>query len=99
MAQLGMRLDMTRTGSEAEALERNLRKRVVGQDHALRSIVESYQMFRTGLRSPRRPVGNFLFLGPTGCGKTRVVEAVAESLFGSARAINEDRLRGIPAQP
>jgi ATP-dependent Clp protease ATP-binding subunit ClpB len=87
MAQVGMRLDMTRTGWEAEALERNLRKRVVGQEDAIRCIAESYQMFLTGLGSPGRPIGNFLFLGPTGCGKTRVVEAVAESLFGSARAV------------
>ncbi|MBV8807786.1 MAG: ATP-dependent Clp protease ATP-binding subunit, partial [Acidobacteriaceae bacterium] len=87
MGQAGLKLDMTRTGWEAEALERNLRRRVVGQEDAIRCIAECYQMFLTGLRSPGRPVGNFLFLGPTGCGKTRVVEAVAESLFGSARAV------------
>jgi ATP-dependent Clp protease ATP-binding subunit ClpB len=87
MAQVGMRLDITRMGWEGEALERNLRKRVVGQEDAIRCIVECYQMFLTGLRSPGRPVGNFLFLGPTGCGKTRVVEAVAESLFGDPRAV------------
>lgn len=87
MAQVGMRLDMTRKGREAEALERKLRSRVVGQEDALRCIAESYQMFLTGIRSSGRPIGNFLFLGPTGCGKTRVVEAVAESLFGNARAV------------
>jgi ATP-dependent Clp protease ATP-binding subunit ClpB len=87
MAQFGVRLDMTRTGREAQALERNLLRRVVGQEDAIHCIAESYQTFLTGLRSPGRPIGNFLFLGPTGCGKTRVVEAVAESLFGSARAV------------
>ncbi len=87
MGQAGMRLDLTRTGWEAEALESNLRRRVVGQADAIHCIAESYQMFMTGLRAPGRPVGNFLFLGPTGCGKTRVVEAVAESLLGSARAV------------
>jgi ATP-dependent Clp protease ATP-binding subunit ClpB len=74
-------------GWEAEALERNLRSRVVGQEDAIRCIAESFQMFLTGIRASGRPIGNFLFLGPTGCGKTRVVEAVAESLFGNARAV------------
>ncbi len=89
MAQLGTRLDMTRTGWEAEALERNLRRLVVGQEDAIQCIAEDYQLFVTRLRAPGRPVGNFLFLGPTGCGKTRVVEALAESLFGSARALQK----------
>jgi ATP-dependent Clp protease ATP-binding subunit ClpB len=87
MAQVGTKLDLTRTGWQAEVLETKLRKRVVGQEDAIRCIAECYQMFLTGLRSPGRPVGNFLFLGPTGCGKTRVVEAVAESLFGNVRAV------------
>lgn len=87
MGHAGMRLDLTRTGWETEALERNLRRRVVGQEHAIRCIAESYQVFLSGLRPPACPVGNFLFLGPTGCGKTRVVEAVAESLFGNTRAV------------
>ena len=49
-------------------------------------MAEIYQMFLAGLNPPSRPVGNLLFLGPTGSGKTRVVEAMAESLFGDARA-------------
>jgi ATP-dependent Clp protease ATP-binding subunit ClpA len=58
----------------------------VGQDQAIEKVVEIYQMFLAGLNAPGRPVGNLLFLGPTGSGKTRVVEAMAEALFGDARA-------------
>jgi len=63
-----------------------LRRRIVGQDQAVEKVAEIYQMFLAGLNAPGRPVGNLLFLGPTGSGKTRVVEAMAESLFGDARA-------------
>jgi ATP-dependent Clp protease ATP-binding subunit ClpA len=59
----------------------------VGQDEAVQALVELYQVFCAGLRAPGRPVGNLLFLGPTGSGKTRVVEAAAEILFGSRRAV------------
>jgi ATP-dependent Clp protease ATP-binding subunit ClpA len=59
----------------------------VGQDAAIEKVTEIYQMFLAGLNAPGRPVGNLLFLGPTGSGKTRVVEAVAEALFGDARAV------------
>jgi ATP-dependent Clp protease ATP-binding subunit ClpA len=59
---------------------------VVGQDEAVEEIVNIYQMALTGMQAPGRPVGNFLFLGPTGSGKTRIVEATAELLAGSARA-------------
>jgi ATP-dependent Clp protease ATP-binding subunit ClpB len=62
------------------------RKKIVGQDQAVEKVVEIYQMFLAGLNPPGRPVGNLLFLGPTGSGKTRVVEAMAEALFGDARA-------------
>ena len=58
----------------------------MGQDQAIEKVAEIYQMFLAGLNAPGRPVGNLLFLGPTGSGKTRVVEAMAESLFGDARA-------------
>jgi len=63
-----------------------MRRRVVGQDAAIEKVAEIYQMFLAGLNPPGRPVGNLLFLGPTGSGKTRVVEATAEALFGDARA-------------
>jgi len=69
------------------SLESGLRQRVVGQDEAVAQIVNIYQMHLTGLAAPGRPVGNFLFLGPTGSGKTRIVEATAEALLGSSRAV------------
>jgi len=83
---LNAALDPSRRGSDAEDFERNLRRRIVGQDDAIQKMTEIYQMFLAGLNPPNRPVGNLLFLGPTGTGKTRVVEAVAETLFGEARA-------------
>src|SRR5712672_2213563 len=79
-------LDPTRRSSDAQDFETALRRKIVGQDPAVEKVVEIYQMFLAGLNAPGRPVGNLLFLGPTGSGKTRVVEAVAESLFGDARA-------------
>src|ERR1019366_9947778 len=59
----------------------------IGQEPAIEKVTEIYQMFLAGLNPPGRPVGNLLFLGPTGSGKTRVVEAVAESLFGDPKAL------------
>jgi ATP-dependent Clp protease ATP-binding subunit ClpB len=79
-------LDPTRRSNDAREFENALRRRIVGQDQAVEKVVEIYQMFLAGLNPPGRPVGNLLFLGPTGSGKTRVVEAMAESLFGDARA-------------
>ena len=87
MGRLNQLLDPTRTGREAETLERDLRRLIVGQDEAVRQIVNVYQMYLTGMSSPGRPVGSFLFLGPTGSGKTRIVEATAESLLGNPRAV------------
>jgi ATP-dependent Clp protease ATP-binding subunit ClpB len=87
MAGLRMLLDPGKTGIEAQALEEGLRRRVVGQDHAIRQIVDVYQTYIAGMSSPGRPAGNLLFLGPTGSGKTRTVEALAEALTGDARAV------------
>src|SRR5580692_944301 len=87
MGRTNKQLDPTLTGSEAERLECDLRKRIVGQDEAIGQIVNIYQMFLAGMSSPGRPIGNFLFLGPTGSGKTRLVEAAAESLVGDLRAV------------
>src|SRR5256885_707795 len=83
---LNTALDPTRRGKEVEDFGRNLRRRIVGQDDAILKMTEIYQMFLAGLNPPNRPVGNLLFLGPTGTGKTRVVESVAETLFGEVRA-------------
>jgi ATP-dependent Clp protease ATP-binding subunit ClpB len=79
-------LDPTRRSSDAKDFEGALRRKIVGQDQAIEKVVEIYQMFLAGLNPPSRPVGNLLFLGPTGSGKTRVVEAMAEALFGDSRA-------------
>ena len=87
MTRLNMLLDPTRRGPEADKLDAALRDRIIGQDEAIRQIVEVYQTYLAGLVSPGRPVGNFLFLGPTGTGKTRLVEATAESLVGDPHAI------------
>ena len=81
------RLDPTRTGKEAASLELTLKQMIVGQEAAIAEIVNIYQMHLTGLNPPMRPVGNFLFLGPTGSGKTRIVEATAEALVGTSRAV------------
>ena len=87
MGRLNKQLDPTLTGYEAEKLDSDLRKRIVGQDEAIEQIVNIYQTYLAGMSSPGRPIGNFLFLGPTGCGKTRMVESVAESLVGDGRAV------------
>jgi ATP-dependent Clp protease ATP-binding subunit ClpB len=79
-------LDPNRRSSDAGEFDAALRRRIVGQDQAVEKVVEIYQMFLAGLNAPGRPVGNLLFLGPTGSGKTRVVEAMAEALFGDSRA-------------
>jgi ATP-dependent Clp protease ATP-binding subunit ClpA len=80
-------LDPSRRSGDATEFDTSLRRRIVGQDQAVDKVVEIYQMFLAGLNPPGRPVGNLLFLGPTGSGKTRVVESVSESLFGDPRAL------------
>jgi ATP-dependent Clp protease ATP-binding subunit ClpA len=87
MVRLNQKLDPSQTGREAEKLQGDLRKLVVGQEDAVDQIVNIYQTFLAGMTSPGRPIGNFLFLGPTGTGKTRLVEALAESLVGDARSV------------
>ena len=79
-------LDPSRRSGDATEFEAALRRKIVGQEPAVEKVVEIYQMFLAGLNAPGRPVGNLLFLGPTGSGKTRVVEALAESLFGDSHA-------------
>src|SRR5215469_11837277 len=87
MPRLNKFLDPTQTGIEAERLEADLRKRIVGQDEAIEQIINIYQTHLAGMSCPGRPIGNFLFMGPTGSGKTRLVEATAESLAGDGRAV------------
>ena len=87
MATLAMRLDLSRRSTDSKDFEERLRGKIVGQHEAVQTVVDLYQVFCAGLNSPGRPVGNLLFLGPTGAGKTRVVEATAEVLFGDPRAV------------
>jgi len=87
MGRLNVTLDPSKTGREAGTLESSLRKLIVGQDEAIQQIVNIYQMNLTGMSAPGRPIGNFLFLGPTGSGKTRIVEATAEALVKNPRAV------------
>mgnify|MGYP002621821387 FL=1 len=68
-------------------LEEHLRRRVIGQDEAVTAVAEAVRRSRAGLADPNRPVGSFLFLGPTGVGKTELARALAEALFG-----DEDRM-------
>ncbi len=87
MGRLNRQLNPTQTGSEADKLDSDLRKRIVGQDEAIQQIISVYQTHLAGMSTPGRPIGNLLFLGPTGSGKTRLVEAAAESLLGDPRAV------------
>jgi ATP-dependent Clp protease ATP-binding subunit ClpA len=80
-------LDPSKRSTGTLDFETSLRSRIVGQDEGVQALVELYQVFCAGLNSPGRPVGNLLLLGPTGSGKTRIVEAAAEILFGDARAM------------
>jgi len=72
--------------SDVLDFERRLLSKIVGQERAVRRVVNMYQIYLAGMCMPGRPIGNLLFLGPTGSGKTRIVEASAEILFGSPRA-------------
>ncbi|GAC1637127.1 MAG: hypothetical protein NVS9B14_16750 [Candidatus Acidiferrum sp.] len=80
-------LDPTIRSNDTREFENFLRSKIVGQEEGVQALVDLYQVFCAGLNSPGRPVGNLLFLGPTGSGKTRIVEAAAEILFGDPRAV------------
>jgi len=74
------------TGDEAERLlkmEEVLHERIIGQDEAITTISKAVRRARAGLKDPRRPIGNFIFLGPTGVGKTELARALAQFMFGS----------------
>src|SRR5207244_11763905 len=64
-------------------LEQQLHGRIVGQDEAVRAVAEAVRRSRAGLGDPRKPIGSFLFLGPTGVGKTELARTLADALFGS----------------
>lgn len=80
-------LDPTLHSPEVRDFEAALRRRVVGQDRAVNNLARTYQVYLAGLAAPGRPLVNLLMLGPTGSGKTRLVEAAAESLLGDIRAV------------
>ena len=80
-------LDPMLRSPESAEFEVALQSMIVGQEQGVQALMELYQVFCAGLNSPARPVGNLLFLGPTGSGKTRIVEAAAEILFGDARTV------------
>jgi ATP-dependent Clp protease ATP-binding subunit ClpA len=79
-------LDHTIKSEEALNFEQQLSARVVGQEKAIKALAQLYQVYQAGLNMPGRPIGTLLFLGPTGTGKTRSIEAAAEVLFGSQNA-------------
>ena len=80
-------LDPEKRSTDTLEFKTSLGSKIVGQEEGVQALVDLYQVFCAGLNSPGRPVGNLLFLGPTGSGKTRIVEAGAEILFGDPRAI------------
>ncbi|MCD9189168.1 MAG: ATP-dependent chaperone ClpB [Pyrinomonadaceae bacterium] len=69
------------------SMESNLRKRVIGQDEALEAVANAVRRARAGLQDPNRPIGSFIFLGPTGVGKTETAKALAEFMFDDERAM------------
>ena len=80
-------LDPDKKSPRALEFAESLGSRIVGQQRAVRQMSNLYQIFLAGMNPIRRPVGTMLFLGPTGSGKTRVIEAAAEALFGDANAM------------
>ena len=84
-------IPVTRLASEETErllhMEENLHRRIVGQEEAIAAISKAVRRARAGLKDPRRPIGSFLFLGPTGVGKTELVRALAEFMFGSDDAM------------
>ena len=69
------------------SLEKELHKRVIGQEEAVEAVAKAIKRGRVGLKDPSRPIGSFLFLGPTGVGKTELSKALAETVFGSEQAM------------
>lgn len=80
-------LDPDQKSPRAQDFEERLTARIVGQERAVRRMSGLYQIFLAGMNPPARPIGTMLFLGPTGSGKTRVIEAAAEVLFGDTNGV------------
>jgi len=79
-------------------LEEELHKRVIGQDEAVTAVAEAVIRARSGLKDPNRPIGSFIFLGPTGVGKTELARALAQFLFDDERAFDHHRYVRIPGK-
>jgi len=86
-AAVRQQLDPSIRSNDTRDFHQSLRAKIVGQEEGVQALVDLFQVFTAGLNSPGRPVGNLLFLGPTGSGKTRIVEAAAEILFGDPRLV------------
>ena len=80
------RLDPHKKAESVSQFEEILRKRIVGQDDAVDKVVDAFQVYSAGLNTPGRPLSNMLFLGPSGTGKTKTCETVAEALYGNPQA-------------
>ena len=68
-----------------------MQERVIGQDEAVTAICKALRRSRADLKDPRRPIGSFVFLGPTGVGKTLLAQTLAEFMFGDSNALDPDR--------
>ncbi len=86
-AAVRQQLDPSIRSNDTRDFHQSLRAKIVGQEEGVQALVDLFQVFTAGMNSPGRPVGNLLFLGPTGSGKTRIVEAAAEILFGDPRLV------------
>ena len=71
-------------------LEKTIHERVVGQNEAVKAVAKAIKRGRVGLKDPNRPIGSFMFLGPTGVGKTELSKALAENLFGDENSKEDD---------
>ena len=81
------RLQPDRLGPEIEGFRSSLAEKIIGQVPAVEAVTQAFQIYRAGLASSERPLGSFLFLGPTGTGKTNLVESVVETCFGDGKAM------------
>ncbi len=86
-ARQSILLDPERKSPRAKEFEDKLSAKIVGQDRAVQKMSSFFQIYLAGMNNPAKPIGNLLFLGPTGCGKTKVVEASAETLFGEPHSV------------
>src|SRR6476661_1231987 len=86
-ADSGILLDPERKSPRAAEFENKLSSLIVGQERAVRRVSGLFQIYLAGMNNPARPIGTMLFLGPTGSGKTRVVEAATEVLFGDPHSV------------